>query len=255
LNNFIKYLKTNLKLIYILIGINLIAFLLTNFISILLSGNESYSLLLLGASYAPFVLQGEVWRLITAAFLHGGIFHLGFNMYALYISGTYIEHFYGAKKLFIAYILTGLGASLLSMFFELFGIWSSNGLDTSMGISVGSSGAVFGLIGILIGNKLRKNIYEPGLNIDSNQLFAIVFYNLLIGFGVNLTGGSLRIDNWAHLGGLITGILLGFIFNTVNNFKKSTFDKILINTLFVISLILFFGSFIAQVIYIIFNFI
>jgi rhomboid protease GluP len=253
MKNIIRSITINFKLTYFLMGINVVAYLLTVVLTTVLMGNNGYALLFLGAEYPPLVLNGEVWRLVTASFLHGGIIHLLFNMYALYIVGNYIEHFYGRKKLLTTYILTAIGASAFSVIGSLWGVWSSAGLQKDLALSVGASGAVFGMIGVLLGNKLRNNIYEPPLNIDTRQLLAIVFYNLLIGFGLNLTGGAFAIDNWAHCGGLITGIVLGLLFNTVNNFYQPKWHKILETALFVLALLIMIASFIAQILYIIFH--
>jgi rhomboid protease GluP len=214
--------------------------------------NQEAALLILGAGYTPFVIQGEVWRLVTAEFLHGNIIHLAFNMYALFILGNYIERFYGAKKLLTVYIITAIGASIVSIIGDFSAVWSG-GVYTGASISVGASGAVFGMIGLLIGNRFKNSTYEPKLDINTNQLLMIVFYNLLIGLGLNFTGGSVFIDNWAHFGGLISGLLLGIFFDTVNNFYQSKLKKVVEKGIIILAWLIAFAAIVAQTIYLFSN--
>lgn len=134
--------------------------------------------------HPPAVANGEWWRLITAIFMHGSLIHLGFNMLALWILGTQIESFIGSKKFLILYLMSALGGSLVSFY-----------LSPSATFSIGASGAVFGLMGafVVIGKKV---------NADVSQILVLLFINLVLGF--TLSG----IDWRAHLGGLITGVIM-----------------------------------------------
>ena len=131
------------------------------------------------------VLNGEYYRLFTGMFLHGGIFHIVFNMYALYIIGTQLESFLGKWKYLAVYLLSGLGGSVLSIFF-------------TNGLSVGASGAIFGLLGSLLYFGYHHRVYLE--TVVKSQIIPLIIINLLIGM-------SPGIDNWAHIGGLIGGVL------------------------------------------------
>jgi len=133
------------------------------------------------------VASGQWYRVITATFLHGGILHLLFNMYALYILGPNLERMLGSKQFFSLYFLSALGGSTL-------GLWFSD-LNSN---SIGASGAIFGLLTatIVIGRHLRA---------DVSQLIVLLVINAALGF----TGG---IDWRAHLGGALTGALIAAIY-------------------------------------------
>jgi len=213
----------------------------------------NYALLFLGADYTPFVLSGQIWRVVMSAFLHGGLLHLGLNLYALYIVSTFIERFYGRRKVLIIYVIGAIGGSLASLLADIVGMWSSGGVEIISSMSVGASGAIFAMVGALIGSKLKKSTYEPQLNVDPNQLISVVIYNLLIGVGINLVGGGVYINIWAHFGGLAAGILLGAFLSSVNSFYESKARKIFTGILFYGSLIFLALSFLAQIFFILSN--
>ena len=133
------------------------------------------------------VASGQWYRLITATFLHGGLLHILFNMYALYILGPNLERMLGFKQFFALYFLSALGGSTL-------GLWFSDPNSNS----IGASGAIFGLLTatIVIGRHLRA---------DVSQLIVLLVINAALGF----TGG---IDWRAHLGGALTGALVAAIY-------------------------------------------
>ncbi len=152
------------------------------------SGSESVETLLkFGANYQPLIKAGEVWRLITSMFLHIGILHLLFNMYALWIVGRQLESFLGKTKFIIVYLGSGLLGSLLSVV-----------LHTT--VSAGASGAIFGLLGSLLYFGYHYRLYLG--TVLKTQIIPVIILNLIIGF--TLSG----IDNFAHIGGLIGGYLL-----------------------------------------------
>lgn len=146
------------------------------------------------------VANGEWWRLITAAFLHAGIFHILFNMYALYILGPGLERFLGSRKFATLYFLSALGGSTLSY-------WFSNPST----LAVGASGAIFGLLTatIVVGKHLHN---------DVSQLLVLLAINVVIGF----SGG---IDWRAHFGGALIGAAVASIyvkdFHTLNKKLKN----------------------------------
>lgn len=176
----------------ILIYINLMIFVIFVFSGFGLILFKASDLLVWGANFRPLTSNGEWWRLLTSVFLHGGIMHLVANMYGLLFVGQFLEPVLGSKKYIIIYIITGILASLAS-------IWWYE--DT---VSVGASGAIFGLYGVFLALLLTK-VFPP----DFGKQFLIsisvfIGFNLLMG----LTGG---IDNAAHLGGLLSGFIIGFI--------------------------------------------
>ena len=248
--NFFTWLKLNFKVVNLLLAINLILGALTTFFAIsVFQGNTSLSLVLFGAQILPgtdppfSAMSLDLWRFITAAFLHGGILHLLFNMYALYSIGGFVERFYGGKKLFIVYLLTALTGSLASFGGALFELWSNSGTTVGLVTSVGASGAVFGLVGLLLGNKfLKRNTYGPELNFDVNSLIWVVAINLFLGFSINSFGSGVAINNWAHIGGLLGGFGLGALLETKNTLDISKFKKVLEKVLFILAILLFVGA-------------
>jgi rhomboid protease GluP len=170
---------------YGLIAINVIIFVL---MYILGYGSTNVATLIrFGAQYKPLVLNGEYYRLLTSAFLHIGIIHLLCNMYSLYIIGSQVENFYGKAKYIVIYLFSAFTGSLLSLLF----------VDT---ISAGASGAIFGLLGSILYFGYHYRVYLG--TVIKSQIIPIIFLNLLIGY---LTPG---INNFAHVGGLIGGILI-----------------------------------------------
>jgi rhomboid protease GluP len=144
----------------------------------------------LGAKVNPLIAQGQVWRLFTATLLHNGIIHLMFNLYALFALGPMLEAYIGWRRFLIIYLLGGLFGSLLSYAF-------------SESISVGASGAIFGIIGAttVYFFRYRNNFGAQGRAILQNMIVVIVI-NLIFGF----TAGY--IDNFGHIGGLLGGALV-----------------------------------------------
>lgn len=167
----------------VLIAINIAMYLL----SLIISDNFTASLIFLGANNRSLVLSGEFYRLLTSAFLHGSILHLAVNMYSLWIIGSQVETYIGKVKYLIIYLLSALMGSVFSIVF----------LENSL--SVGASGAIFGLMGSLLYFGYHYRLYLS--NALTGQLIPIIVLNLVLGFI------STGIDNAAHIGGLIGGYL------------------------------------------------
>lgn len=149
-------------------------------------------LLKFGAKYGPAILAGEYWRLFTTMFLHIGIMHLAFNGYALYALGPEVELFFGRNRFLVVYLLAGLISSAASYLFD-------------SAPAAGASGAIFGLVGALAAHFYRNRELLGHLGKRRfNQLIMITVVNLIIGVTVP------NIDNWAHMGGLVGGMLVGF---------------------------------------------
>nr|AAM92298.1 putative membrane protein [Oryza sativa Japonica Group] len=139
------------------------------------------------------VHEHQGWRLVTCIWLHAGVVHLLANMLSLVLIGLRLEQQFGYMRIGIIYLVSGIGGSVLSSLF----IRNS--------ISVGASGALFGLLGAML-SELFTN-----WTIYTNKAAALV--TLLIVIAINLAIGILpHVDNFAHIGGFLTGFLLGFIF-------------------------------------------
>ena len=142
--------------------------------------------------------DGEWWRLLSPVLVHASLLHLAFNMYFLYLVGPLVEQLYGSARFLLLYLLTAATASLASY------------LIGGPGPSVGASGALFGLCGVLlVGRLLHRPVLQGQQRAIMSQIGALVAINLVLGFGLNAFGGG--IDNAAHVGGLLGGLWLGLL--------------------------------------------
>lgn len=179
----------------VFILINLLVFIVMVFKGLGFITFDSRDLVPFGAIYEPAIQQGEWWRLITGMFLHGGIMHLLMNMISLYLVGIYLERFIHTKRFILAYLISGIAATLVSLW------WHDKPV-----VAVGASGAIFGLYGIVLA-LISFRMFDASINKLLLILLACTAgYSLLIGF---LSEG---IDNSAHLGGLIAGFISGIFF-------------------------------------------
>jgi len=157
---------------------------LSHLIQLLLPGYEE-ALWISGAEYQ----QGQYWRLFTVALVHGGFFHLGFNLYALHIIGTPVEQFFGRTRYIIILLASLFFGSLASALF-----------NNPYIASVGASGMVFGLFGALA-------LISARVGVEWRGIIGIVLINFALGF---IIGG---VDWRAHVGGLLGGTLTTLILN------------------------------------------
>lgn len=166
---------------YTLIGINLAVFLVQFTVGINAVAGD-YGMWPVGIA-----VGGEWWRLVTAAFLHGSFLHIAFNMYVLFALGPTLERILGHSHYLILYVLAAIGGGVASYVFS-----------DMRTVSVGASGAIFGLMGALVvaGRRLRY---------DVTQVLVLLGINVVIGF---IASG---VDWRAHLGGLVTGALVAAI--------------------------------------------
>jgi len=140
------------------------------------------------------VLNGEYWRLLSVVLVHAGIIHLAFNMYALYIIGPTVESLYGSWRFLFLYLACGAAGSTASFVFS------------DAAFSVGASGAIFGLFGVLlVADRVHKPALTRGARNLTMQIGVLIAVNLVIG----LTTPT--IDNAAHVGGLLAGCWLGLV--------------------------------------------
>ena len=166
---------------YAILAINIIVFIIP-----LLYG-QSEAMVAQFCVHGPSIRYGHYYRLFTGMFLHGSIFHLIFNSYALYVIGSQIESFLGKFKFLIIYLAGGLMGSLFSITFN------------GNAASIGASGAIFGLMGALVYFGYHYRVYLG--NVIKSQIIPLIVFNLVLGFVMS------GVDNSAHIGGLIGGTL------------------------------------------------
>ena len=152
-------------------------------------------LIRLGSNYTPLTAAGQWWRLLTSTFLHFGVVHLAFNMWALWVFGSLAERVFGNSRYLLIYLTAGVAGSLASFLWHPF----VNG--------AGASGAIFGVLGSLLAFFLRadQGVPKSVLKTQRNSAAIFIAYSLLNGARVR------GIDNAAHLGGLVAGLVMGFL--------------------------------------------
>lgn len=175
----------------LIINLNIVLFLLMIISGVNFFLPDGESLIRWGANFRPVTLNGEWYRLITNVFLHIVIFHLLMNMYALLYIGLLLEPHLGRTRFLSAYLLTGFTASVTSLWWH------------DITISAGASGAIFGMYGVFLALLTTNLIEKSARKALLTSIGIFVAYNLMNG----MKGG---IDNAAHIGGLIGGLVLGF---------------------------------------------
>jgi len=178
----------------VLFGINVAVFLGMLLAGVSILDNPSgQDLVHWGANYGPFTLSGQYWRLLTSVFVHGSLLHIAFNMWCLWDLGSLAESLYGHWTFAAIYLLAGIGGSLGSV------IWNPNVL------SVGASGAIFGIAGALIASFYLGEFSLPRSAVMGTLRSVVTFVGYNLVFGAMMS----RVDNAAHVGGLVTGLILG----------------------------------------------
>ncbi len=197
-----------------LIVANLIGFALELLASpSLLSGALPYQLLQnFGLVPYKVVYQGAIWQLVTSLFLHGGLWHIGFNMLALWFLGPPVERVWGMKRFFIYYFVCGIGANLLSLAITILGpslVLFNTGVCLQgcswITPSIGASGAIYGVL-------LAFGLLYPEQPVYIYFLFPIkakyfVILAAAIAFFAEVGNLEPGINNWAHLGGMLFGLV------------------------------------------------
>ncbi len=143
-----------------------------------------------GGHWTPSVLAGQYWRWITCIFLHAGLWHIGFNLFALSQIGPMVEELFGRGRMLLLFMVTGLAGSVVS---HLWGLY---------GVGIGASGAIMGLCGVAAGWGQREGT-TVGLG-ARNMMIKWAAYTMLFGYFIGA-------DNAAHAGGFLSGGLIGFV--------------------------------------------
>lgn len=146
-----------------------------------------------GALVPALVAEGQPWRLVSSVFLHAGFVHLALNMLSLYFLGSFVEIAFGRGRFLALYLLSGLSGGIAYLYF--------GGFDEP---AVGASGAIFGLLGGILGYSLRRGTFS-WQNPIIRQLLILLAINLYIGLSIA------NVSNTAHMGGLAGGLLFGFL--------------------------------------------
>lgn len=222
--DFLSIFKPTKDLFYtpVLIDLNIIIFILMSISGANIFMPDSLSLLNWGANFRPMTLSGDWWRLFTSCFLHIGILHLFMNMYALLFIGILLEPLLGRTRYISAYFLTGIASSLASLSWHGFTI------------SAGASGAIFGLYGVFLALLSTDLIEKTARKKLFSSIGIFVAFNLIYG----LKSG---IDNAGHVGGLLSGILIGFVF--IPSLKRPQENNLKHASIGLLSIILIFSTF------------
>lgn len=190
--------RKKILMTYIIMAICVVMYLVT-----VLMGLNNMNLLLLGANNIELLKHGQIYRLITYGFLHGSIVHLISNMYCLYVIGSQVENNLEKKRFITIYFVSMITGGLLSALFN-------------DGISIGASGAIFGLLGAILYFGLHFRLYlSEALR---TRIIPVIVLNLIIGFAVP------GIDVACHIGGLIGGFLSAMVVGIPNIDNKK--DKV-----------------------------
>jgi len=191
-----------------LIGINSVIFVIMYFV---FDSFQLQDVFAWGASNRIEVLvQGEYHRLFTAMFMHGGLAHIVFNMYALWAIGQMVEGFFGHTRYLLVYFLGGVLGSIASVVF--------NGPNV---VSVGASGAVFAVFGaqmVFLYN--HRKLFGEMARQQLRQLIIIGAINFAFGIATTFSEEGVNIDNWGHLGGLVGGIIIAYLVGPVFLLQK-----------------------------------
>lgn len=182
-----KQYGRRIRMTYILIGLNTVGYIIESILSMNPIQINPYVMAFVG-QYNYFVLKyGWWWQLITSMFTHVHIIHFVLNMFWLWILGVQYERLFGGGSLLATYLVTGFLGNILTLF-----------LSSIQTISLGASGAIFGIFGVII-------IFQGmvGGNLLYSIFLGLIIFMINVGFNVNI---------WAHLGGLVGGALIGYYY-------------------------------------------
>jgi len=211
----------------IIIELNLLVFILMVVSGVNFFAPNTIDIIHWGGNFKPLVMAGEWWRLISCMFLHFGIIHIAFNMYALFFIGVYLEPLLGRIKFATAYLAAGLLSSVASTW------WHTENV-----VGAGASGAIFGLYGVFLALLTTNIVDKQARQALLKSIGIFVGYNLFYGLTVK------EIDNSAHIGGLLSGLVIGYVlylsFREPSEKKNKTISAV-IATAAILTTFLFVG--------------
>jgi rhomboid protease GluP len=238
---------------YLLVGINCLVFLVMAVRGVSLFAPTPDQLMYFGADHAGRVLiYGQWWRIVSAMFVHVGLIHLATNMWCLWNLGMLAEPLVGSAGLMAAYILSGAAGNLLSTCVNWLWFYPDWVKYHDLGVfpgGAGASGAVFGLAGVLI--ILLKSPRLPVPPTELSKLRKSVIYfaaiNFIIGIGTLAPGFGVHIDNMAHLGGFVCGLLFAApLVPRLGSPRRLFVARRRLSVSLMTSLLVLFGFFLAQ---------
>jgi membrane associated rhomboid family serine protease/Tfp pilus assembly protein PilF len=187
--------STSMAVTQVIFGANVAVFLamVLAFGASTLSSPAGPDLVRVGANFGPYTVSGQWWRLLTCVFIHAGLLHIAFNMWCLWDLGRLAESLYGHWTFAALYLICGVSASLGSI------LWNPSVL------SVGASGAIFGIVGALIASFYLGEFSLPRTALGGTLRSLLIFTGYNLFFGAVIA----RTDNAAHIGGLVMGLILG----------------------------------------------
>ncbi len=184
-----SHLNKYTPMTYLLVAINAVLFVINAFYIHILG---SASLVNRLAVSHQAVLNGDYYRLLTSTFLHSGMEHFLFNITALFVLGKFVESLYGKWRLLLTYAVTGTLASMFSLMF------------LTDAVSLGASGAIYGLLGVIVVHLLLNKNLSYKLLVQVAMIFIVIAV---------LSSLFSNVNHYAHIGGLIFGVLIGIIYN------------------------------------------
>jgi membrane associated rhomboid family serine protease len=191
-----------------LIGINVVMFLIAAALGGGIFVPNPEVMIRLGSDYTPLTAAAESWRLLTSTFLHFGILHLAFNMWALWVNGVVAERLYGSSRYLTLYLVAGVAGSITSFLWHPF----VNG--------AGASGAIFGVVGALLAYFLRSDSGIPASVLKPQRNAAAIFIVVSLLNAARVRG----VDNAAHLGGVVAGFVMGWLLSRPLDVKRDEKD-------------------------------
>lgn len=179
----------------VLVAINVLVFIAMCVAGVGIFQPDGQAVLAWGSNFGPLTTSGQWWRLLSNTFVHFGLLHLAFNMWALYSSGRLVERLFGSTRFVLLYLFAGIAASMVSL------LWNP------MVNSAGASGAIFGVFGGLLAFVMNPRNQVPQSVMVEHRNSTLLFAGYTLFYGAAHSG----IDNAAHLGGLLAGLAMGFL--------------------------------------------
>ncbi len=192
MNEFTDFIKSRCKANLVMVLLNIVIF----FVLEIIGDTTDYRFMVdHGAMYTPLVLEGQYWRLFSSVFLHFGFEHLAYNMFSLIFLGDILESIVGPVRYLVIYLVGGLGGNALSLFMSVEGNITK--------VSAGASGAIFAVMGAFfyIAIRNRKRFGKEGMQRLGIMVVLMIMQGLV----------DRGVDQSAHMGGMITGFLLGIL--------------------------------------------